>query len=288
MSSVDPAAASEELAGTARLAGWLFRKTYRLLRPKEITLVECEGSKIYVNPQEEGMAKFLLTSGVFEQHETAFFRSLLRPGMVVTDIGANIGYYTLIASQHVQEAGRVFAFEPDPRNFELLAKSVQVNGYTNVTPINKALSDSVGTIRLFIDRRNFANNSLAVGNVPDSAGTVEVECTTLDEFFAATPHQRPDIIKMDAQGAEGLILAGADRVLSGGPMKVLLEFWPFGLNNVGSDPVEFLRRFVGYGFGLSVIDHAGQRQEGGEPSELVENCLGRAQGTGFLNLLLEK
>ena len=151
-----------------------------------------------------------------------------------------------------------------------------------------ALSDRTGTIRMFVDGSNFGNGSLADANVPDRAGAVEVETTTLDEFMSAAGRERLDFIKMDTQGAEGLIVAGADRILSSAPMKMMLEFWPYGLKNVGTDPQALLEKLGDYGFSFQVIDPSGAIRPGPAPERIVADCESRAKGTGFVNLLLEK
>ena len=272
----------------SRTGAWAYKRLYRAFGPKEITLLECQGSKIFVDPRDEGIAMFLLTNGVFDPHETELVRSLLAPGMVVVDIGANIGYYSLLAARCVGPEGHVYAFEPVPANVELLRRSVEANGYTQVQAIAKAVSDREGTIRLFVDARNFGNASIDEANVPDGVGAVEAPAVTLDGFFASRPDERPQFIKIDAQGAEGRILAGADRVLGGGSMKILLEFWPFGLKNAGADPPALLERLRDYGFACSVIDSSGRRRPAPEPQQVVSNCQAVAHGTGFVNLLLEK
>ena len=270
------------------LAGAAYKRLYRALGPKQITAIDVQGSRMFLDPRDEGIAMFLLTGGVFEPAETKLVRELLRPGMVVADVGANIGYYTLLSARLVGSGGRVYAFEPDPKNHALLARSVEANGYAHVEAAHMALSDRKGTIRLFVDGSNYGNASIAEANVPDEQGAVEVGTSTLDEFLASGDHPRPDFIKMDAQGAEALILAGADRTFSAGPMKMLLEFWPFGLRNAGSDPQTYVRRLADYGFAFTRIGADGSRRPITDPPSLVAECESRARGTGFVNLLLEK
>ena len=72
--------------------------------------------------------------------------------MTVVDIGANYGSYTLIASKLVGNDGRVYAFEPEPGNYDILVKNIEMNGYTNVTPIRKAVSNKQGKVRLYVDK----------------------------------------------------------------------------------------------------------------------------------------
>jgi hypothetical protein len=102
---------------------------YWHIKPTGIVLIDVQGSKMYVDSSDIGVAPFLLEWGFYEKYETALFKRLVKKGMVVVDIGANIGYYTLLAAHLVGDKGKVFAFEPDPNNYDLLCKNIEVNGY---------------------------------------------------------------------------------------------------------------------------------------------------------------
>ena len=81
-------------------------------------------------------------------------REILKPGMVVLDIGANIGYHTLISSKLVGNTGKIYSFEPEPHNFKLLLKNIEINEFKNIIPINKALSNNIGSTKLFLDTQS--------------------------------------------------------------------------------------------------------------------------------------
>jgi FkbM family methyltransferase len=87
--------------------------------------------------------------------------------MTVVDIGANIGYYSLIAAEPIGTDGKVYAFEPDPDNYALLVRNVELNGYRNVETVEKAVSSESGFVTLYIDRSNFGNRSLGKNNILD-------------------------------------------------------------------------------------------------------------------------
>jgi methyltransferase, FkbM family len=259
---------------------------YRALGPKGVTLITCQGSKMYVNANlgYGGLGSVLLINGVYEEYETELFKKLLRPGMVVVDIGANIGYYSLIAAGLVGNEGRVYAFEPEPNNYGLLVKSIDVNGYENVTPVWKAVSNKHGKVKLFMDKVSPVHPSLSEVNVDYKAGFVEVETVTLDSFFDDfVKDGKVDLIKMDTQGAEGLIVEGAEKVLSVNNPKIIMEFWPYGLSNLGTDPLNLLRTLQGYGFKPKLLDGTDTGIE-----EIVNMCKSTIDGRGYVNLLLEK
>src|SRR5262245_590665 len=97
---------------------------------------------------------------VYEPIETRLVMDLVKPNQVVLDIGANIGYYTLIFSKLVGPGGRVYAFEPHPTNFSLLDRNVQTNGYKNATVVRKAVADATGSLKLYESELNSADHRI--------------------------------------------------------------------------------------------------------------------------------
>lgn len=263
---------------------------YRAFSPKGIVLITCQGNRMYVNTElgYGDIGPILLIKGVYEEHETELFRELIKPGMVVLDIGANIGYYTLIASKLVGDDGRVYAFEPDPKNYELLVKNIEINGYNNITPIHKAVSNKSGRIKLFIDKLSPSLSSFSKDNVLEKAGFLEVETTALDDFFGLTGGDTVNLIKMDTQGAEGLIIEGSERLLRNNNLKIIMEFWPYGLRNVGTDPLGLLYKLQSYGFEIKPIDKTDRYTMDMGVKKIIEMCENRMNGKGHVNLLLEK
>ena len=155
----------------------------------------------------------------YEPCETRFCLSQLRDGDVALDIGANIGYYTLLFARRVGPRGHVFAFEPEPSNFALLTKNVQLNGYTNVTLVNKAVSDTNGRLRLFLSMGNNADHR--VYDSQDGRHSVEVESVRLDDHFAGFS-RAINFIKMDIQGAVLPAAQGMTSLLQKNPDVVLV------------------------------------------------------------------
>ncbi len=91
---------------------------------------EVQGSKMFLDP---GDSLNLSINGVYGELDTQIIREQIKEGDIVIDVGANIGYYTLIFAQLVGKTGKVFAFEPEPKNFEILKKNIEINNYGNVT-----------------------------------------------------------------------------------------------------------------------------------------------------------
>jgi FkbM family methyltransferase len=235
----------------------LFKRTqrflYQCLKPNGVVVVDVLGSKMHVDPRDTEIAASLIRWGLYDKSETILFRQLIKKGMVVIDIGANIGYFTLLAARLVGEEGKVFAFEPEPRNFSLLSKNVEANGCNNVIAIQKAVLNKPGKMKLFLEERNLGGHSLSKASVSNPAGSVTVEVTSLDEFFQSKDF-RADVVKMDAEGSEMGILQGMTNLMNqNGDLKIITEFSPALLRASGFSPIGFLNKLSEYGFTLYEI-----------------------------------
>ncbi len=248
-------------------------------------MLDVQGSKMFFDTELDTPLRSLVTIGTYEALETRVFQSLLRPGMVVADIGANIGYYSLISSRAVGAGGMVFSFEPDPRNYGLLARSIQKNGYTNILASQIALSDRSGKLTLYADALNAGNSSLGRENIQTELRSFEVETETLDNFILREGKGRKiDIVKMDVQGAEGLVLRGARQVFSNESLIVMMEFEPEKLRILGTDPSALLDELLALGFRVRIMDS----DQGTVGDTTVGEILAACESAGYVNLLLEK
>ena len=236
------------LSGTGVSRFPLVIKTYvvllKLLTP--YNFIEVQGHKIYIEPQTVSLSSAALILGVFEKFETELFKKEVKKGMTVLDIGAHIGYYTLLAANLVGENGKVFAFEPHPHNFAVLEKNVRINGYKNVVFVQKAISNKSEYTNLFL------GNCSDLHSLSNQVGkkSIAVEAVTLDDFF--DKDYKIDVIKIDVEGSEMLVLLGADRVIrTNGNLKVFTEFAPtLFLKRSGFPPEEYLKKLIAYGFKL--------------------------------------
>lgn len=126
--------------------------------------------------------------------------------MTCFDIGANVGYYTLLFSVLTGQTGKVFAFEPLPTNVELLCQHVRINRCGNAQIFDLALTD--------LEREaSFAEHeSSGIGHL-DASGNLKVLCATLDGLFRENEILMPDVLKLDVEGAELVVIKGACRIL---------------------------------------------------------------------------
>ena len=188
----------------------------------------------------------LSLTGEHEPAEGQLLQQLVGSGQSVIDVGANIGYFTLLLAKLVGPRGHVFAFEPDPTNFALLKKNIAANAYTNITAEQCAVSNSKEPLHLFLCETNRGDH-----RVYDSGGsrhTIDVPSVRLDQYFANTSHDLR-VIKMDIQGAEWGALQGMSSLLERNPqISLLTEFWPRGLDLAGADPERFFEHLVQLGF----------------------------------------
>ena len=162
-------------------------------------------------------------SGGFESRERAFVQGFLKPGMTMLDVGAHHGIYTLLGSKGVGTTGRVFAFEPSPREGKALLLNLRLNRTKNVRVESCALGGQDTQTELYVvDRQQTGCNSL---RPPVSAGTTSttyVRVRRLDDWAAEHQVERADFIKLDVEGGELEFLKGAERILTGSKRPVIL------------------------------------------------------------------
>ncbi len=171
-----------------------------------------------------------------DRAERKLLRTILSPGDVAVDAGANIGIYTRFLSLCVGPTGCVHSFEPSPENFRRLQAATRK--LPNVRLSQAAVGESSRRSRLYVsDKLNVDHRAYLPEG--DSRNTVPIEMIALDDYFK--PGERVDLIKMDIQGYELHALRGANRVLADNPgIKLLFEFWPYGLKQAGASWVELI------------------------------------------------
>jgi FkbM family methyltransferase len=159
----------------------------------------------------------------FETLETSFVERFVKPGMTVLDVGANQGYYTLLASRMVGNCGRVISFEPSPREVRALQLHLKLNRCKNVTVAGVAAGAEKRQANLFVVQGyETACNSLRPPVVFSETAAVRVEVVRLDDWLEAHKIERVDFIKLDVEGGELEALKGAEKMLERRPRPVIL------------------------------------------------------------------
>ena len=175
---------------------------YFVIARLKTTFADVQGHKMFL---DAGDSIGLSVSEIYEPCVLDVVNKQIKKGDVVVDIGANIGYFTLIFARLVGDSGKVYAFEPDPTNFELLKKNVEINGYKNVVLVQKAVSNYDGVLKLYLSDKNPQDHRIYDWN--DGRKFVEARAVRLDEYLK-NYIGKIDFIKIDTQGAEGAVIEG--------------------------------------------------------------------------------
>jgi FkbM family methyltransferase len=237
----------------ANVAVWLGFWARRLLRiaPPVEALGLVHGHQMWFGPGSE--CYFDMTHGRWEPGVTRLVEAMLKPGMTVVDVGAHIGYFALLAARRVGPAGRVYAFEPAPENYELLLRNISLNGYQHIIPVRKAVSNHEGVETFFLHPDSVAH-SLQAQTFGRARARMAVDTTTLDRFFASQGWPLVHLMKLDIEGAEPEALDGMAQLLARNRgLRLILEFIPYILRRAGRDPRGFLMTLRGQGFRIQMI-----------------------------------
>ena len=244
---------------------WLSDVVRKYDKPRSVVF---RGQTIFLDPNDN-----LELSVWGERHaasrEIGLMESILKLGDTAVDVGANIGLMTLFMAKATGSTGRVFAFEPEPENFNLLQKNIAANAYKNVTVVPVAVLDHPGTLKLFLSdfnpgdhriydpkerTKDWGKNGAVYDKLIEKRTAIDVPVIALDEYFSN--YKKPvAVIIMDVQGAEGGVLKGITGILKKYPhVKILTEFWPAGQKMFGVDAGEFLTMLEDFGFSFYEVE----------------------------------
>lgn len=258
-----------------RLAIWKACAEKKMERP--ILFPWYDGLKIHLYLGND-MSRPTFVGGCIEPNEFAFLSSILRPGMVMIDVGANDGFFTSFAARRVGDQGRVYAFEPSRREFGRLEKNLALNQLTNVRAIPKGVSDGSGTGVLHIcEYGHEGQNTLGdfVHQV-NGAGTETVELCSLTDYFSSEKLARLDFIKIDVEGAEYKVLSGARELIARHKPILMLEVLDKALHNQGSSAEQVMGLLKDLGchlYTFSPVTGRLVRSEDDQHSENIVACL---------------
>jgi FkbM family methyltransferase len=251
----------------ARWAAGYLRRTCTYVGERTILTQTVLGHLLHLDAHDTSLLPSLVVRGYWEPAVTRALLRIVRPGQRVIEVGANVGYFSLLFASRVAPGGSVTAFEPNPRMVELLRRNLAANGYAaavRVLPL--AVTDRPGRATLHRLERQQGSSSLYAFTPADLQGwddrssPLEVEATSLDAFVPPD-EPPPDLVKIDAEGAEPAILAGMQRLLERSPrVQLVIEFLPAALTRAGHDAWAFLGSLERLGFRLHVITPRGRFQ----------------------------
>ena len=204
-----------------------------------------------------------LTLRVYEHSEQALFAKYLHGDMTLVDIGANLGLYTVASMHHLDAGGRIVAFEPHPKTYEFLQKSVaanQTNGRAcpRVDTFNLAATPEPSRQELRLNPENRGDNRTYHGTYQgkmEEWNTLPVEGRPVDDVLAELGIDEVNFVKIDIQGYEQKAISGFQKTLARSQNVILLsEFWPKGLEEAGGGATEYLQMLTNLGFTLYVLN----------------------------------
>jgi FkbM family methyltransferase len=249
----------------------VFDRVMRRLRGRETWLwmgthgiaVTRSGRKIFVPPGDLGVVPPIAVYGIWEPQVEAVLRRLVRPGDVVAEVGANVGYHTLVLAERVGRAGHVHSFEPHPRLLPLLRATLAFNGSAGerVTLHACAALDAPGRVGFAASHEQVGSGHLQVRGLSAAYDEVyaerfEVEAVRIDDRLAQVPAL--DLLRMDAEGSEGLALHGAAALIARSPRIRIVTEWSPAMLAARTDPAELAAWLGGQGFRAWIIPRRGR------------------------------
>ena len=228
-----------------RVARYIRRFFAKFVSRYKSNFVEIEGRKMFLD--EHDSLKLSLYPYTVEQ--TDFFKKNIKEGDIVLDLGAHIGYFTCLFAQLVGKSGKVFSFEPEPNNFKLLKKNVEVNGYKHVTVEQKAVSDVKGIIKMYISN---SPKDHRIYDRHDGKESIQIESVRLDEYFKDFSG-KINAVKSNIQGADFAAFQGMKSIIEKSKSNIILalEYNPAMIKEFGNgDSEEFLDQLLDNNFKL--------------------------------------
>ncbi len=181
------------------------------LRDRDVTISEGVAAGLTFNVGKTNIDAVL---GKYEPPLQQAFLNHLKPGDVVYDIGANVGFFTILAAKLVGSSGKVYAFEPAPENVAIVRRNLKQNNFSHVTVIEKAVFSSTGTAELLLAKYAGGHTLATVGTPPDLDGSLAVQLVSIDYLVDRQEIEPPKFVKIDVEGAEIEVLKGMSQTIS--------------------------------------------------------------------------
>lgn len=239
-------------------------ETYSLVSAKRFAVPSGQGrilirsnvGYVVVDSMDYPLASILIEAQELEPGLRILLEKLIEPGFVVVDVGANIGMHTITMSKCLKGAGVVHAFEPMPETAELLETNLDINGCRDYAKIHRiALSNTNSRQKLHLGHTSGHHSLYSLDDEGVDARSREVEVATLDSVLISQSYI--DLIKIDAEGAELLVLEGASQIVKRSPdLAIIAEFGPSHLERIGVSTENWLAHFSNLGFTWFVVNDA--------------------------------
>ncbi len=216
-------------------------------------LVDVDRFKIYAMKTDAEVGQGIIHSQVYEPHVTHRLVEVLNSGDVFLDLGANIGYYSLLAASIVKASGKVISFEPNIQNLQLFYASILENKLKNIMVYPFAASDDARIMKL----TSFGSNGFLEEPQSSLMNAQFLQSVRVDELLQN--EERINVVKMDIEGYEPLALKGMDQSIKKHKPIILAEFSPWHVKHrTQIEPQTYLKQLVGYGYNLRIIEPSGR------------------------------
>ncbi len=229
---------------------YFYERLHKRLAPPERYVVARldKGFRMKLDLADPEQIKVYFYGHYHERYEAALVQRLLTDDGVFWDIGANVGYFTLLAAAALDQRGQIVAFEPGENAYSRLVENLALNPYRNVATFNVAVSDREGEAVLHVSG-DIADSSASLYE-PGQTQARGQACRTvaLDHFLAVEGLRPPDLIKLDAEGAELAVLQGARELLAHTPPMFLMEMEEKTLTAAGTSKAAIQQFLTGYGY----------------------------------------
>lgn len=248
-----------------------------------------ESLAIFTHDQRDQIISARLKeSGVWEAYETELTLQLVKSGDVYVDVGANIGYYSLIASRLVGDTGKVISYEPDSDNFALFQRNITHNHCHNIQANNAALYDQDGEGKLFISTDNLGDHRIYPS--PEQRESKSITLHNGSDHVSKYS-QHIDFIKIDTQGAEFFVVNGLMPLIqkNAAHLHMIVEVCPYGIRKSGSHGIDLLNLLEQSGLQFFIIDHIQYQLIPTHAQKLkdwVSDLDNTPDNEGFINLLM--
>ncbi|NDC63233.1 MAG: FkbM family methyltransferase [Planctomycetia bacterium] len=244
--------------------------------------VDLDGFSMFVMG-EDYVGSSILTARSYEAHVANVVRMLVEPGDVFLDLGANLGFFTMLAASLVGPSGKVISVEPNPQNLQLIYEGILANGFRNVRVLPFAASDVTGILRFVTVG---SNGGVVTAHSHCQIHSILVQSAVLDEWLSG--EDRLDVVKMDVEAHEPMALRGMVRLVERHRPRILTEFHPWAMHvNNAERPEAYLAQLDGLGYRLSVIHPDGSGCEEMSPAGIMEHYRSLQVETVNLDLLAE-
>ena len=259
-----------------RVIRYYRRQTYKhIVNRYRKNFIEIDGRKMYLDEKDS----LKLSIKDFSPTLVKFWKSVIKKGDTVIDLGANIGFFTCLFAQLVGETGKVYAFEPEPNNCKLIRKNLEINGYKNVILEQKAVSNKSGKIKLYF---SYSAVDHLIYKTDQNRNSIDIDCITLDDYFSNS-NVSINVIKSNIQGAEKIIKNSKNL------NHISVEFDPDGLKKFDSDPEQFLDTLIKMNYKLyDILEYDNKTIPMEKKDILRKSPGGNGVGTGLLCSKKEK